>query len=165
MKEIPAELLNEITRRLAESIQPERIYLFGSHAAGKPDDDSDVDLLAVVRDTDRTTREIAIEGRSSLSDFLIPFDLIVCTKSQFERYAGVKNTIMNENLIKLSSPVVDGLDKLTEQAKTLSTYAVDSRYPAPHGDVSNTEASEAVETARKIFECVLKSLPELTEDQ
>ena len=98
MKEISAELLKEITKRLAESIHPERIYLFGSHAAGNADDDSDVDLLAVVRDTDRPTREIAIEGRSSLSDFLIPFDLIVCTQSQFDRYADVKNTIMNEVL-------------------------------------------------------------------
>ena len=76
---------------------PDR-YLFGSHATGNPEDDSDVDLLAVVPDTDRSTREIAIEGRSSLRDFLISFDLIVCTKSQFDRYADVKNTIMNEVL-------------------------------------------------------------------
>jgi len=98
MKELSAELLDEITKRLAESIHPERIYLFGSHAAGSADENSDVDLLAVVPDTDRPTREIAIEGRSSLSDFLISFDLIVCTKSQFDRYADVKNTIMNEVL-------------------------------------------------------------------
>ncbi len=98
MKEISAELLDEITRRLAESIHPEKIYLFGSHAAGNPDDDSDVDLLAVVRDTDKSTREIAIEGRKSLRDILIPFDLIVCTEKQFERYGQVKNTIMNEAL-------------------------------------------------------------------
>jgi len=98
MKELSTELLNEITKRLAESIHPERIYLFGSHAAGNADQDSDIDLLAVVPDTDRPTREIAIEGRSSLGDFLIPFDLIVCTKSQFDRYVDVKNTIMNEAL-------------------------------------------------------------------
>ncbi len=68
-----------------------------------------------------------------------------------------------ENLLRLSSPVVDGLEKLKEQAKTLSIYAVDSRYPVPHGDVSNNEAIEAVETARKIFECVLNALPDITE--
>ena len=66
-----------------------------------------------------------------------------------------------ENLIRLSSPVVDELERLTEQAKTLSAYAVDSRYPVPHGDVSNNEAIEAIETARKIFECVLNTLPDL----
>ena len=98
MKELSTELLNEITKQLAESIHPDRIYLFGSHAAGNADQDSDVDLLAVVPDTNRSTREIAIEGRSSLGDFLIPFDLIVCTKSQFDRYVDVKNTIMNEVL-------------------------------------------------------------------
>ena len=63
MKNTSAEVLDEITKRLAESMHPERIYLFGSHAAGNADQDSDVDLLAVVRDTDRSTREIAIEGR------------------------------------------------------------------------------------------------------
>ncbi len=98
MEKLFTELLDEITKRLAESIHPERIYLFGSHVAGSADDDSDVDLLAVVPDTDRSTREIAIEGRSSLRDFLISFDLIVCTKSQFDRYVDVKNTIMNEVL-------------------------------------------------------------------
>ena len=98
MQELSAELLDEIIKRLAESIHPERIYLFGSHAVGNADQDSDVDFLAVVPDTDRSTREIAVEGRSSLSDFLMSFDLIVCTKSQFDRYADVKNTIMNEVL-------------------------------------------------------------------
>ncbi len=98
MKEVSTKLLDEITKRLAESIHPERIYLFGSHATNQADEDSDVDLLAVVPDTNRPTREIAIEGRSSLSDFLTSFDLIVCTKSQFDRYVDVKNTIMNEVL-------------------------------------------------------------------
>jgi len=98
MKELSTELIDEITKRLVESIHPERIYLFGSHAVGNAEDDSDVDLLAVVPDTDQSTREIAIEGRSNLSDFLLSFDLIVCTKSQFDRYVNVKNTIMNEAL-------------------------------------------------------------------
>lgn len=98
MKKLSIELLDEIAKRLAQSIHPERIYLFGSHAAGNADADSDIDLLAVAPDTERSTREIPIEGRSSLSDLLIPFDLIVCTKSQFDRYADVKNTIMNQVL-------------------------------------------------------------------
>jgi len=66
-----------------------------------------------------------------------------------------------ESLLKLSSPLVNGLEKLDEQAKTLSVYAVDSRYPVPHGDISSNEAIEAIETARKIFECVLNALPDL----
>ncbi len=96
MRELTENLLEEITKRLAESIQPERIYLFGSHAAGNANQDSDVDLLAVVPDTEASLREIAIEGRRSLWDIEMPFDLIVCTESQFERFRDVKNSIMNE---------------------------------------------------------------------
>ena len=96
MRELTENLLEEITKRLAESIQPERIYLFGSHAAGNANQDSDVDLLAVVPDTEKSLREIAIEGRKSLRDIQVPFDLIVCTEFQFERFRDVKNSIMNE---------------------------------------------------------------------
>jgi len=96
MRELTENLLEEMTKRLAESIQPERIYLFGSHAAGNADQDSDVDLLAVVPDTKKSVREIAIKGRKSLWDIEVPFDLIVCTKFQFERFRNVKNSIMNE---------------------------------------------------------------------
>jgi len=96
MKKLSAELLDEITKRLAESIHPERIYLFGSHAAGNAEPDSDVDLLAVVPNTEKSLREIAIEGRKSLWDIEIPLDLIVCTKLQFDKFRDVKNSIMNE---------------------------------------------------------------------
>jgi predicted nucleotidyltransferase len=96
MRELTQNLLDQITERLAESIQPERIYLFGSHAAGNANPDSDVDLLAVVPDTEKSVREIAIEGRKSLWDIEASFDLVVCTKFQFERFRDVKNSIMNE---------------------------------------------------------------------
>ena len=37
-------MMNAATPRLAEEFHPEKIWLFGSHAWGQPDDDSDVDL-------------------------------------------------------------------------------------------------------------------------
>jgi predicted nucleotidyltransferase len=96
MTELSAGQLDEITKRLAKSIHPERIYLFGSYAVGSADKDSDVDLLAVVPDTEKSLRKIAVQGRMSLWDIEIPFDLIVCTKFQFDRFRNVKNSIMNE---------------------------------------------------------------------
>jgi predicted nucleotidyltransferase len=96
MKKLTDNLLKEIAHHLADTIQPEKIYLFGSNATGDTDEDSDIDILAVVPDTDRSTREIAIEGRKSLWEIEIPLDLIVCTKFQFDRFRDVKNSIMNE---------------------------------------------------------------------
>jgi hypothetical protein len=46
------DLLDEVTRRLAAEFQPEQIWLVGSHAWGQPDEESDLDLLVVVRDSD-----------------------------------------------------------------------------------------------------------------
>ena len=39
--------VQEMVRRLAEAVQPERIILFGSHARGDAGLDSDVDLLVI----------------------------------------------------------------------------------------------------------------------
>lgn len=94
MKEISTKLLNEITSRLAESIHPERIYLFGSHAAGNPDDDSDIDLLIVVPDTNQSHHDLALKGRANMRDLIIPMDLVVCTRSEIEKWENVKCTLI-----------------------------------------------------------------------
>lgn len=65
------------------------------------------------------------------------------------------------NLLKLSLSVVPDLEQLRESASMLTAYAVDSRYPVPHGDVSKKEAAAAIEAARSIYEFILKSLPDL----
>ncbi len=94
MKEISTELLDEITKRLAESIHPERIYLFGSHATGIADDDSDVDLLIVVPDTNQSRHDLALKGRANMRDLIIPMDLVVCTHSEIEKWENVKCTLI-----------------------------------------------------------------------
>jgi len=94
MTALTTEILNEMIRRLAESIHPERIYLFGSHAAGTADRDSDVDLLIVVPDTYQSSHELALKGRASLRDYLIPMDLVVCTHSEIEKWRDVKCTLI-----------------------------------------------------------------------
>ena len=39
----------ELSQRIAEEFDPERIILFGSHAYGTPKEHSDVDLLVLMR--------------------------------------------------------------------------------------------------------------------
>jgi len=94
MKELTENLLEEITKRLAESIQPERIYLFGSHAAGKANQDSDVDLLIVVPDTDQSHHDLALRGRANLRDLMIPMDLVVCRHSEINKWQNVKCSLI-----------------------------------------------------------------------
>ena len=47
MNTIQSDLLNETVERLKTEFQPEEIYLFGSHAWGTPNEDSDVDLMVL----------------------------------------------------------------------------------------------------------------------
>lgn len=54
MRELPPEL-DEITARLVAEFDPEAVYLFGSYVWGEPDEDSDLDLLVVVAESDTPT--------------------------------------------------------------------------------------------------------------
>jgi len=51
---VSADLLNEVTRRLAAEFKPEQVWLFGSHAWGQPDEGSDLDLLVIVPQSDES---------------------------------------------------------------------------------------------------------------
>jgi predicted nucleotidyltransferase len=44
-----ASVVDEITRRIVTTAQPQRILLFGSVARGQYNADSDLDLLVIVR--------------------------------------------------------------------------------------------------------------------
>ena len=95
-QEFTKELLEKIVAHLKDAISPETIYLFGSYASDQATEDSDIDLLVVVHDTKKSLLDITVEGRRSLREIDKPFDLIVCTKFQFDRFREVKNSIMNE---------------------------------------------------------------------
>ena len=75
--EITDPKLAEIVRRLVGAYQPERIYLFGSHARGEVTPDSDYDLMVVVPDSappDRRRSRLAYEvlwGTGTGADVLV----------------------------------------------------------------------------------------------
>jgi predicted nucleotidyltransferase len=43
------EQIEEIIKRMVSNIKPEKIILFGSYAYGTPTEDSDLDLLVVIK--------------------------------------------------------------------------------------------------------------------
>ena len=83
------EIINKITERLAQSLKPEKIILFGSYAEGRENPESDIDILAV------TDESLSIQDRYSLShklfnDFPIAVQLILITPT---KYAETKDVI------------------------------------------------------------------------
>jgi len=88
MDDLP-DMLPEIVRRLAAELDPAGIYLFGSWAEGQGREDSDLDLLVVVRRGDGPVRELARRGRKSLWGLAVPVDLVVCTQDDMDKWAPV----------------------------------------------------------------------------
>jgi len=79
---IPLAAIRRFARRIAERFQPDKIILFGSYAYGKPHEESDVDLLVIMRTKNAIDQSIRI---SLAFERLFSLDLIVRTPWQIER--------------------------------------------------------------------------------
>jgi uncharacterized protein len=93
MKVLPEGLLDEIVRRLTEALHPERIYLFGSHAYGTPDKDSDVDLLVVMPDDAGDRWELMSQGYMALRGLAVPVEIVVFRQAEMEKWIPVRSTL------------------------------------------------------------------------
>lgn len=74
----------EITRRIVQTSNPEKIILFGSYARGNFGADSDLDLLIIVPGV-KHLRQESIRVRRALRGLLVPVDIVVATPEQINR--------------------------------------------------------------------------------
>lgn len=85
--------LNRMVKRLVKHFDPDQIILFGSHARGTANADSDIDLL-VVLSLQGSKRVKQIEMRVALNDMPVPKDILVVTPEELRRYRNVPGTIV-----------------------------------------------------------------------
>ena len=104
MKTIDPSLLEEAVRRIVEALHPELVYLYGSHAYGRPDEDSDVDLFIVVRDSTVPPHKRAVEAYRALRGLFLPAEVKVMTRAEFERRADWLSSI--ERVIRKKGKVL-----------------------------------------------------------
>lgn len=77
--------LAQLVRTIVSEVDPLRIILFGSAARGEDTPSSDVDLLVVVPDgTPRRLTAKRIYG--SVTGVTLPFDIVVATPGDLEKY-------------------------------------------------------------------------------
>ena len=100
---IDSNKINEVVSRIANRFNPERIILFGSHASGNPDKDSDLDLL-IIQETELPMHKRGLDIRLALIGTMIPMDLLVYTKTEFEeekknRYSFISSAIKNSKVL------------------------------------------------------------------
>lgn len=78
------EALDKITRCIVESFHPIKIILFGSYAYGKPNPDSDIDLLVVMEDDDAPARRSTKVAQMCRLPY-IAMDILVQTPEEIEK--------------------------------------------------------------------------------
>ena len=72
--------IKDLCRQIVEGFNPQKVILFGSHAYGVPNEDSDVDLLVVMPFECRSVEQ-AIKIRQRIYPE-IPLDLLARTPAQ-----------------------------------------------------------------------------------
>lgn len=100
------DIQRDILERILQVEKPFKVILFGSYAYGRPDADSDIDLL-VVLDKDTFPRDFKERSKNYLSisrllreiEREIPIDLIVYTKSEFERFVQL-GSLFSKKILK-----------------------------------------------------------------
>lgn len=91
---VEVEKILSLSDHIAREFHPDCIILFGSHAYGKPSEDSDVDLLVVLRFDGKPVRK-ALEILRRVSP-KIPVDLLVRTPEQVEERIAQNDWFMRE---------------------------------------------------------------------
>lgn len=78
---VTEDLLQEITRKIVDKFEPERVILFGSRASDSFHTDSDVDLL-VIMETSGSPVQRAVEVKRVCRPRFVPMDVLVKTPDE-----------------------------------------------------------------------------------
>ena len=88
------QTLDEISGRIVADLHPEQIILFGSHAWGSPTEDSDVDLLIILPDSDEPPHRRAVRAHRALRGLTTPCDILVRTRAEIQRVSPVRSSLL-----------------------------------------------------------------------
>ena len=100
---IDSNKISEIATSIATKFNPDKIILFGSYANGTQHEDSDIDLL-IFQETDLPMQKRGYDIRMSLIGSMMPFGILVYTKSEFEQendrsFSFLKTAMKNSKLL------------------------------------------------------------------
>jgi len=81
-----------IVKKIVAIEKPLKIILFGSYAYGKPDSNSDIDLLIIKDDFSSRLNEKR-KIRKALREFTVPKDILIATARDYDFYSQDENWI------------------------------------------------------------------------
>lgn len=93
---ITQETIEEVKNRLIKVYSPLEIYLFGSYAWGTPDEESDLDLLIVIEESNLPRHKRGKPGLEVLWGLGISKDLMVYTEEEFKKQSINPYSLVNK---------------------------------------------------------------------
>lgn len=94
MNIVISDYLDNLILRIGEAIPVEEIILFGSHAYGSPDEDSDIDLCILSRLNGERKLDLIRKARRAIAPIaVIPVDLLLYDIDDFTIKAGLSSTL------------------------------------------------------------------------
>lgn len=79
-----ADSVNLVAARIINALHPSAIFLFGSRAWGRPNTDSDVDLMVILKSSEDPPWTRATKAFEQLRGVGVGCDLIVKTEAEVE---------------------------------------------------------------------------------
>ena len=100
---MPTNEINEIRDILVSQLLPVRIYLFGSFAVGKNNDQSDLDFYIVMKDDGRNIADLTSQAYRAIRRLKRrPVDILVGTEDRFEQrrtIPGIENEVARKGVL------------------------------------------------------------------
>ncbi len=89
-----SERIETLANKLKEKFNVRQIFIFGSQAYGKPDEESDIDLCVITDLKNKRKIDIIREMRRELMDLISnPLDILVYSEKEFNERAGLRSTL------------------------------------------------------------------------
>lgn len=94
-KRVTRRQINAVVQKIVAEFRPEKVILFGSYAYGKPNIDSDVDMLIVAESTERPPQR-ATRAYRVVHGKTFPMDIIVRTPQELAHRLAIGDFFMRE---------------------------------------------------------------------
>ncbi len=90
--------IEAITQFIVDRFQPEQVILFGSCARGETDENSDLDLMVVLRPGEEPPRRGNPIHAAISERFVLPVDLLIRSYEAFAEYRPNPNSMLSRML-------------------------------------------------------------------
>ncbi len=91
------DTIQSILDKLVTGYAPQKVILYGSYAYGKPDRDSDIDLLIIKETTERfIDRWVTVQQILTGTHPSIPVETLVLTPQEMERRLAIGDQFVEE---------------------------------------------------------------------